>query len=122
MRKNSLPRCAFAGWHWLAAGDGGDEKYAVAVFQRGRLAVEEPDVFLVEIDIEKLADLALLVANVARERRKLRGQVVQRFGDCGCAAIYFGRTLGEASKCCWDFYRDCHGLLQSFRCGMVAGW
>src|ERR1700757_3143618 len=99
----------------LAAGDGRNEEHAVAVFQRGRFAVEKADVLFVEIDVEELADLALLVAHVARERREFRGQVVQRFGDGGCSAIHFGRAFGETAEGCGDFYRDCHELLRSFR-------
>src|ERR1700675_2836260 len=122
LQKNSVPRCACGGLSWLAAGDGGNEQDAVAILERGRFAAEEADVFFVEIDVEELADLALVIAHVTGERRELRGQVVQSFGDCGCAAVYFWRTFGEASECCGDFDCDCHDLLQSFRCGIIASW
>ena len=50
-----------------AAGDGGDEEDAVAFLEGAGLAAEEANVFFVEIDVEELADLAGLVADVLGE-------------------------------------------------------
>lgn len=74
----------------LAAGDGGNEEDAVAFLEAARLAAEEADVFLVEINVEELADLALFIANVAREGGELRGQIVEGFGDGRGTTVVFG--------------------------------
>ena len=47
------------------AGDGGDEEDSVTFFQSAGFAAQEADVFFVEINVEKLADLAGVVADVA---------------------------------------------------------
>jgi len=95
-----------------AAGDGGDQKDAVAFFEAAGFAAEEANVFLVEVDVEELADLAAVVADVAGELWELRGERVQSFGDRGGATVNLGRAVGEAAKGCGDFDGDGHGLVR----------
>ena len=90
-----------------AAGDGGDEEDAVAFFKRAGFAAEEADVFLVEVDVEELTDLALVVADVAREVGLAGRKFIQRVGDRGCATVHLWGTFGEAAEGCWNF--DGHG-------------
>jgi len=75
-----------------------DEEYAVAVFQLGGFAVEEADVFFVEIDVEELADLALVVADVTGEGGEFSGQIVQSFGDRGGGGVYLWRASVKRRK------------------------
>src|SRR5262249_48219986 len=49
------------------AGDRGDQEDAVAFLQAAGLAAQEANVFLVEVDVEELADLTGVVADVARK-------------------------------------------------------
>src|SRR6266852_582372 len=98
-------------WKRLAAaGDGGDEKDAVAFLEGAGLAAEEADVFFVEVNVEELADLALIVADVAPEIGEARGKLVEGIGDCGRATVHFRRAVGEAAEGCGDFDGDCHLL------------
>src|SRR5882724_5845807 len=85
------------------AGDGGDEENAIAFLEAAGFAAEEANVFFVEIDVEELANLALIVAHVARKIGEPRGEFVQSVGDGGGATVYFWRAFGEAAKRCRDF-------------------
>src|SRR3989338_1742113 len=53
------------------ARDGGDDGDLIAVFERRVLALQEADVFLVEIDVHEPPDLALVVADPVFEPREL---------------------------------------------------
>src|SRR6266550_207877 len=68
-------------------GDGRDEEEAVAFFERAGFAAEEADVFFIEVDIEELADLPLIVADVAPEVGEAGCQLVEGFGDRGRATV-----------------------------------
>src|SRR6266478_2841793 len=81
-----------------AAGDGGNEEDAIAFFEGAGFAAEEADVFFVEIDIEELADLALIVADVAAEIGEAGGKLVEGIGDGGRATVDFRRAVGEAAE------------------------
>src|SRR6266481_8263579 len=91
-----------------AAGDGGNEEDAIAFFEGAGFAAEEADVFFVEIDIEELADLALIVADVAREIGEARSELVESFGDRGGGTVHFGRAVREAAEGGGDFDGDGH--------------
>src|SRR3981189_273586 len=58
-------------------GNGGDEENAIAFLEAAGFAAEEANVFFVEIDVEELANLALIVAHVAREIGEPRRQCVE---------------------------------------------
>src|SRR6266404_1209832 len=97
-------------WRWkrlASAGDGGDEEDAVAFLEGAGFAAEKADVFFVEVDVEELADLALIVADVAPEIGIARGELVEGFGDGGRATVYFRRAARETTEGCWNF--DGHG-------------
>src|SRR6267143_4788742 len=64
-----------------SAGNGGDEENAIAFLEAAGFAAEEANVFFVEIDVEELANLALIVAHVAREIGEPRGEFVESLGD-----------------------------------------
>src|SRR5882672_10770721 len=86
-----------------AASDGGDEKNAIAFLEAAGFAAEKANVFLVEIDVEELANLTLIVAHVSRKIGEPRGKFVQSLGDGGGATVYFWRAVGETAKRCRDF-------------------
>src|SRR5262249_26792909 len=92
----------------LTASDRRNQENPIAFLERAGFAAEEADIFLVEIDIEKLADLALLIADMARQTGKTRGEIVQGFGDRGGATVHFGRAVGEATKRWWNFDGHSH--------------
>jgi hypothetical protein len=52
----------------VAAGNGGDEHDLVAVFKLVGVAAEEADVFVVDVDVDEAAELAMLVLDVLGER------------------------------------------------------
>jgi len=86
-----------------STGDGRDEKNAIAFLEAAGFASEEANVFFVEIDVEELANLALIVPHMSREIGEPRGKFVQSLGDGGGATVYFWRAVGEAAKRCRDF-------------------
>src|SRR5712664_3106753 len=86
-----------------SAGNGGDEENAIAFLEAAGFAAEEANVFFVEIDVEELANLALIVAHVSREIGEPRGEFVQSLGDGGGATVYSWRAVGEAAERCGDF-------------------
>src|SRR6267378_2112965 len=87
----------------LAAGDGRDEENAIAFLEGTGFPAEEADVFFVEIDVEELANLALIIADVAREIREPGGKFVQSLGDGRGATVKFCRAVGESPERCGDF-------------------
>src|SRR6266403_1733102 len=94
-----------------AAGYRGNQQNAIAFLEGAGFAAEEADVFFVEINVEELADLALIVADVAPEIGEARGEFVEGFGDGGCATVYFRRAVGEAAEGGGDFDGHWHVLL-----------
>ena len=57
----------FAGLE-AAAGDGGDQHDFVAVLEGVGFAAEEADVFVVDVDVDELAQLAVFVLDLGAER------------------------------------------------------
>src|SRR5580698_2764056 len=93
------------------AGDGGDEEDAVAFFEGAGFAAEEADVFFVEVDVEELADLAGLVADVFRKVGEASGQLGQGGCDGGAVTVDLGGTVGETAERCGNFDGHAHVLL-----------
>src|SRR6202045_5534236 len=97
-------------WRWkrlASPGDGGHQEEAVAFLEGAGFAAEEADVFFVEVDVEELANLALVVADVARQIGIARRKFIQRVGGRGCATVHLGGAFGEAAESWWNF--DGHG-------------
>ena len=86
-----------------SAGDGGDEHDLVAVLEGVGFAAEEADVFVVEIYVQELANLALVVTDVATEVGKFGGQLIQGLGNRDGTTIDFGLAVGESPEGRWDF-------------------
>src|SRR3989442_8244505 len=78
----------------LTAGDRGDEHHAIAVAEGAGFAAEEANVFFVEVDIEELANLPLVVADVAGKSRGGGGGGVLGGGKSAGATMLTGGTLG----------------------------
>src|SRR5260370_3696422 len=111
LRKDSHRANRSKGWKsWCLAASrkGGNQQNTVAFLERAGLGGEKADVFLIEIDVEKLADLALFVADVARKFGEAGSKLVQRFGDGGRATVDFRRGVGEAAEGGGDFNCDGH--------------
>src|SRR5260370_1829437 len=85
-----------------------DEENAIAFLEGAGFPAQEADVFLVEINIEELADLALVVADVPAESREAGSKLVEGFRDGGGATVHPRRALGEAAKGGRDFDRNGH--------------
>src|SRR5437879_12841812 len=81
-----------------SSGNGGDEENAIAFLEAAGFAAEEANVFFVEIDVEELANLALIVAHVARKIVELRGEFGQSLGDGGRATGDLWRRVWEAAR------------------------
>jgi len=70
----------------------GTRRTRFAFLESAGFAAQEADVFFVEIDVEELADLALVVADVAAEIGEAGGELVEGFGDGRRATVYFWRA------------------------------
>src|SRR5260370_19213864 len=81
-----------------AAGDGRNKEDAIAFFEGAGLAAKEADVFFVEIYVEELANLALIVADVARKIGEARSELVESFGDGSGATVHLGRAIRKAAE------------------------
>jgi hypothetical protein len=86
-----------------ATSDGRDEQDAVAVLDGAGFAAEEADVFVVEIYVQELANLALVVTDVATEVGKFGGQLIQGLGNRDGTTIDFGLAVGKSPEGRWDF-------------------
>src|SRR6266850_3009110 len=86
-----------------AARDGGNQKHPIALLERAALAAEEANVFLIEIGVEALTDLALIVTDMAREIGIAGRKFIQCVGDRRCATVYLWDAFGEAAEGGWDF-------------------
>src|SRR6266851_3734082 len=91
-----------------------NQQNAVTFLEGAGFAAEEADVFFVEVDVEELADLALVVADVTAEIGEARGEFVEGFGDGGGATVYFWRAVGEAAEGGGDFDGHWHWSFSSF--------
>src|SRR5437899_8644893 len=83
-----------------AAGYRGNQQNAIAFLEGAGFAAEEADVFFVEINVEELADLALIVAHVACDVGGKGSGFVEGVGDGGCATVEFRRAGGEGEAGC----------------------
>src|SRR5215472_14122907 len=88
--------------------DRGHEHHTVAFPQSTGFSAEEADVFLIQINIEELADLPAVVADVTREPWKPLGQRVQRFRNGRGTTVHFRGALGEAPKSGGNFNCNWH--------------
>jgi hypothetical protein len=96
-------------WERLAAARNRRHKQnPITFFEGAGFAAEEADVLLVEVDVEELADLPLIVADVAREIGKAGRELVESFGYRCRATVNFRRAVREAAEGGWDFDHDGH--------------
>src|SRR5262249_44044551 len=96
---------------WLSsrtAGDGRHEQDFVAGLQGAAFATEEPNIFLIEIDVQELTDLALLVADMPAEAGKLCRQNIQRLGNRCRITVKLRPSVGKPPKCSRNFNRNSH--------------
>jgi hypothetical protein len=91
-----------------AASNGRNQQNAIAFFEEAGFATEKADIFFVEVDVEELANLALIVTDVPGESGKARSELVESFSDRGAATVHFGRAVREASEGCGDLDGDGH--------------
>src|SRR5216684_8376257 len=94
--------------HCRAASYRRDQHNAIALFEGAGFATKEADVFFVEVNIEELADLALIVADVARESGEAGSKLVESFGNRGSTTVHSGRAFGEAAEGGGNFDSDGH--------------
>jgi len=64
-----------------------DEQNTIAFLEGAGFAAEEADIFFVKVHVEELADLALIVADMARESGEAGCKFVQSVGDRGRATV-----------------------------------
>jgi hypothetical protein len=91
-----------------ASCNGWDQEDAITFLERARLAAEEADVFFVEIDVQKLANLSAFVTDVAGQGGELASEGVQRFGNGRGATVDTGRAVGEAAESGGNFNGHWH--------------
>jgi hypothetical protein len=92
----------------LASGNGGNERDAVAVADRAGFAAEEANVLFVEVDVQELADLALLIAKVTRDFGEVRCKLVEDGGESAGRTLQGRRSRRETAKGRGDINDDGH--------------
>src|SRR5579875_625036 len=91
-----------------AAGDGRDEHDLVTILELVGVAAEEPDVLIVDVDVDELAKIAAVVLDVLGERGKLGVELGQQSGKVfGFAGEGF-LSVGVASQCGGEGYLYAH--------------
>jgi hypothetical protein len=75
----------------------------VTVLDGTRFAAEKADVFVVEIHIEELPNLALIVAYVAAQIGEFGGKFVEGLRNSDGATVNFGLAVGETPESGGDF-------------------
>src|SRR5580700_4754856 len=104
-------RTATAGCRGRAAGYGGDDANCVAVFGRRVFFCQITDVFVVDVDVDEAAKLAVFGKQVFAQIAELRGQVTESFAD-GRGGEFGGVALaGVDSQRRWDHYFYRHLVL-----------
>src|SRR5262249_16023880 len=88
-----------------ASGDGGDDRHLVGLLEARLLAVEEPDVLLVDVDVDEAPELAALVYQALAQSRELTLEIVHDGGDALALGLYFGGALGERAQRRWNPYQ-----------------
>jgi len=81
-----------------AASDGGDEHYLVAVGELVGVAAEEADVFIVDVDVDEAAELAVLILDVLRERGELGVELGEQAGEVGGLGLKRLLSIGVAGQ------------------------
>jgi hypothetical protein len=98
----------------LATGDGRDQQDAVAILDGTGFTAQEADVFVVEIHVEELPNLALIVAHVAAQVGKFGSEFVEGFRDSDGATVDFGLAVRETPEGGGNFDNYGHFHYSSF--------
>src|SRR5512146_2865476 len=78
-----------------AAGDRRHDGHLVPLLERGLLALEEPDVLLVDVDVDEAADLTALLHEAVPHAGILTLQISDQVGDGVGRHLDLGRALGH---------------------------
>src|ERR1700737_857444 len=78
-----------------APSDRGDDREVVAVLQRRLEPGSEPNVFVVAVDVDELAQLALVVVESLPKTRELLVELVERLRDVAGIALDDRRATRE---------------------------
>src|SRR5260370_928680 len=82
-----------------AAGrDGRHDGDLVALLERRGGALQEPDVFLVDVDVDEAAQLAAVLDQALLEAGELALERLDQVGDGGGVGLDLGRALGEGAQ------------------------
>src|SRR5438445_13359556 len=91
-----------------APGDGGNDRDLVAVLECGLLRLEEPDVLLVDVDVDEAPQLAGLVHESLLEPGELALQVVHQARDRVSLGLDLGGALRARAERGPDPYEHLH--------------
>src|SRR2546422_3326571 len=86
------------------SGDGGHDRDGIAILEGGLLALDEPDVFLVHVDVDEAPQLSAVVQHALPEPGELAFQVVHHLRD----RLPLGADLGVALRDGAEWSRDTH--------------
>src|ERR687888_451822 len=91
-----------------APGDGGDDRNLIAVLERGLLRLEEPDVLLVDVDVDEAPQLARLVDEALLQPGELALQVVDQALHRVAPGLDLGVALRDRAQRGRDPYEHRH--------------
>src|SRR5437867_4520722 len=94
--------------------DRGHGRHLVAVLQRRLLGLEEPDVLLVDVDIDEAPQLPRLVEQTVLQPRELSLEVVDEAVDRFALGLDLGIALRERAQRRGNPYEDRHFAFSSY--------
>jgi hypothetical protein len=78
--------------------DGRDDGDLVALLERGGRALQEADVFLVDVDVDEAPELAAVLDQAILEPGELALQHLDQVADGAGVGLDLGRALGEGAE------------------------
>src|SRR2546421_12521823 len=91
-----------------AAGDSGDDGQVVVLADRGLQPLTEPDVGVVQVDVDDLAQLSAAVVEAIAKTGIAGLEIVERLGDGAAVHLDLGLALGEPAQRSGHPDGDCH--------------
>src|SRR5690242_2280190 len=95
----------------ISAGNGGDNTDRLAIGHLRLDALEMANILIADVDVDEVAQLALVVIELLAELRMLLDQVRQQLADRPARQRHRRGPAGILAQCGWDGNRNSHQCL-----------